>query len=222
MLSAKRWIFGLVELCLFCCLLISVRLCLLPLSSRTGDGVKIGYARVSTRDQDLAYQVDALKAAGCDKIFREKASGANKDRPQLAAALDYLRPGDTLVVWKLDRLGRTTRGLLDLAELLRSKGAEFASLTDSIDTGTSAGRVVFTLLAAFAEMERDLIRERTRAGLAVARARGRTGGRKGLDPDKVASLQTLAKDRTRTTASICKALGISRSTFYKYAPSSGV
>ena len=137
----------------------------------------VGYARVSTRDQNLASQVAALKAAGAEKIFEDYASGARRERPGLSAALDYIRPGDTLTVWKLDRLGRSLRDLLDLSAQLEARGIHLRSLTDMLDTSTSSGRLIFHVLASLAEMERDLIRERTKVGLDAARARGRTGGR---------------------------------------------
>lgn len=177
--------------------------------------MKIGYARVSTGEQSTAMQLDAL-AKDCEKVFQEVVSGAAKDRPQLAAALEFARPGDVLVVWKLDRLGRTSRRLVELVHQLRDKGIEFQSLTEGIDTTTSMGRFFFTIMAALAEMELELIKERTRAGLAAARARGRKGGRKALAPEKIKAIQTLAADRSNTPAFICKTLGISRATFYKY------
>ena len=137
----------------------------------------VGYARVSTQDQDLALQLDALQAAGCERVYTEKASGAQRDRPQLQAALDYMRPDDTLVVWKLDRLARSLRQLLDTVEVLHARQIGLRSLTEAIDTSTPGGTLVFHLFGALAEFERSIIRERTRAGLAAARARGRTGGR---------------------------------------------
>lgn len=139
--------------------------------------MSVGYARVSTHDQDLALQLDALHVTGCERIFTEKASGAQRDRPQLHAALDYMRADDTLVVWKLDRLARSLRQLLDTVEALHSRHIGLRSLTEAIDTGTPGGTLVFHLFGALAEFERSIIREWTRAGLAAARARGRTGGR---------------------------------------------
>src|SRR4029453_14172599 len=136
----------------------------------------IGYARVSTQEQDLALQLDALRAAGCERIYTEKASGAQRDRPQLQAALDYMRADDTLVVWKLDRLARALRQLLDTVETLHARQMGLRSLTEAIDTSTPGGTLVFHLFGALAEFERSLIRERTRAGLAAARARGRPRG----------------------------------------------
>src|SRR5882762_5361393 len=137
----------------------------------------IGYARVSTQDQSPALQLDALRAAGCDRIFEEKASGAQRDRPELKAALEYMRDGDVLVVWKLDRLARSLGQLIDTVDSLKERGIGFRSLTEQIDTTTPAGKLTFHIFGAMAEFERSIIRERTRAGLDAARARGRTGGR---------------------------------------------
>ena len=133
----------------------------------------VGYARVSTQDQDLSLQLDALQAAGCDKVFTEKASGAQRDRPQLQAALEYMRSQDTLVVWKLDRLARSLKQLIETVEGLGERGIGLRSLTESLDTTTSGGKLVFHLFAALAEFERSVIRERTRSGLQSARRRGR-------------------------------------------------
>ena len=138
----------------------------------------VGYARVSTADQDLALQLDALAAAGCAKVFEDRASGARADRPGLRAALDYARDGDVLVTWKLDRLGRSLPHLIETVAALEQRGVGFRSLTEAIDTTTPGGRLVFHMFAAHGQFERDLIRERTRAGLAAAAARGRTGGRR--------------------------------------------
>jgi DNA invertase Pin-like site-specific DNA recombinase len=140
----------------------------------------IGYARISTADQSLAPQVDALKAAGCAEIFEDCVSGAKTDRPGLNEALDHLRSGDTLIVWKLDRLGRSMSHLIDTVRDLDQRGVGFRSLTEGIDTTTSGGTLVFHLFGALAQFERDLIRERTRAGLSAAAARGRKGGRKAV------------------------------------------
>ena len=145
----------------------------------------VGYARVSTREQDLSLQIDALKQAGCGRIFRDKASGAKSERPGLSAALSYVREGDTLLVWRLDRLGRSLRHLIENVTALEERSIGFRSLQESIDTTTSGGRLVFHVFGALAEFERSLIRERTRAGLESARARGRKGGRpRALDPKK--------------------------------------
>ena len=152
----------------------------------------VGYARVSTQDQDPALQLDALTAAGCGKVYREKASGAQRDRPELIAAIEYMREGDTLVVWKLDRLARSIKQLIETVENLGALGIGFRSLTEAIDTTTAGGKLVFHIFAALAEFERGVIRERTLAGLQAARARGRKGGRPpalstkdGLFPTKV-------------------------------------
>ena len=151
----------------------------------------IGYARVSTQDQDPALQLDALRAAGCAKTFEDRASGARTDRPGLRQALDYARDGDVLVVWKLDRLGRSLPHLLETVAGLERRGVGFRSLTEAIDTTTPGGRLVFHLFGALGEFERDLIRERTRAGLEAAAARGRKGGRKA-----VVTAEKLARART--------------------------
>src|SRR5437868_5612677 len=140
--------------------------------------MQIGYARISTGEQTLDLQLDALKAAGCDKVFTDTASGAKTERPGLSDALSHVRPGDVLVVWRLDRLGRSLRDLIDRLLELDQRGVGFKSLTESIDTTTPGGKLIFHIFGALAEFERDLIRERTNAGLAAARARGRLGGRK--------------------------------------------
>jgi DNA invertase Pin-like site-specific DNA recombinase len=177
----------------------------------------IGYARVSTIDQTLALQQDALTAAGCQEIYTDTASGAATDRPGLASALSHLRSGDTLVVWRLDRLGRSLPHLIATVAALAKRGVGFRSLQEQIDTTTSGGKLVFHVFGALAEFERDLIRERTHAGLAAARARGRLFGRpKALSPRKIEQLRTLAKDEHNTIAEICQTLGISRSTYYRY------
>lgn len=183
--------------------------------------MKIGYARVSTEDQNLALQKDALAAAGCERVFEEKESGARTDRAGLVEALRFARPGDTLVVWRLDRLGRSLPDLVKVVGELEKAGIGFESLTEKIETGTAAGRLVFHVFAALAEFERNVIRERTKAGLAAARARGRKGGRPGVPAEKVRAIQALATDRSKSPSEICKALGVSRATFYKYAVGSG-
>jgi DNA invertase Pin-like site-specific DNA recombinase len=177
----------------------------------------IGYARISTTDQTLALQQDALKAAGCMKIFTDTASGSRTDRPGLAEALSFAREGDTLVVWRLDRLGRSLAHLIETVKGLHDLGIHFKSLQEQLDTTSSGGKLVFHFFGALAEFERDLIRERTMAGIAAARARGRQGGRPGLSVEKVWQLRTLAADRTNSVGGICKTLGISRATFYRYA-----
>src|SRR5690349_18671463 len=152
----------------------------------------IGYARVSTLDQDPALQLDALSAAGCTKIFEDQASGARADRPGLQCALDHVREGDVLVVWKLDRLGRSLAHLLEVVTALEQRGVGFRSITEAIDTTTPGGRLVFHLFGALGQFERDLIRERTRAGLTAAAARGRKGGRKPvIDTEKLARARSM-------------------------------
>jgi DNA invertase Pin-like site-specific DNA recombinase len=181
-------------------------------------GVQLGYARVSTEDQNLSLQLDALGAATCARIFEEKITGTKADRPALANALDHVRAGDTLVVWRLDRLGRSLTELIHLMTTLEQRGVAFKSLTEQLDTTTSGGKLIFHIFAALAEFERNLIRERTQAGLAAARARGRRGGRpKRLDtPKKVAMAQALHDDKSNSINEICRTLGISRSTLYRY------
>lgn len=152
----------------------------------------VGYARVSTLDQDPALQLDALAAAGCTKVFEDRASGVRTDRAGLLAALDYVRDGDVLVTWKLDRLGRSLPHLIETVAALEKRGVGFRSITEAIDTTTPGGRLVFHLFGALGQFERDLIQERTRAGLAAAAARGRTGGRKPvMTEDKLKRAQTL-------------------------------
>lgn len=176
----------------------------------------IGYARVSTPDQILDSQIQALKASGCERIFSDTASGGRMDRAGLNKALSHLRAGDVLVVWKLDRLGRTTRGMLEFSKELEARQVGLKSLTDHIDTTTPAGRMFFTLMAAFAEMERELIRERTQAGLAVARARGRKGGRPHLMTQaKIEAAKAMLKDPNLTAKEIASALAVSRTTLYR-------
>ena len=182
----------------------------------------IGYARVSTDDQNLDLQLDALKKAGCEQLFTDQVSGAAALKTGLEAALAYLREGDTLVVWKLDRLGRTVKGLVELADLLNSRGIQFRSLTDGIDTSTAAGRFFFHMMAALAEMERDLIRERTTAGLAAARARGRKGGRKlKLDDAKRDAARKLLEAGT-PVVDVAKTLGVGRATLYRHLSGSSL
>jgi DNA invertase Pin-like site-specific DNA recombinase len=177
----------------------------------------IGYARVSTQDQNLDLQEDALKGSGCEKVFNDIASGSKADRKGLKGALQFARKGDTLVVWKLDRLGRSIRDLIDTVALLHQNEIGFKSLQENIDTTTSGGKLVFHFFGALAEFERDIIRERTRAGLTAARARGRKGGRpKIMDEKKIALAKTLHNDKTQNISDICKILGIKRATLYKY------
>jgi DNA invertase Pin-like site-specific DNA recombinase len=177
----------------------------------------IGYARVSTLDQTLALQQDALTAAGCEHIYTDTVSGSVTTRPGLTQALSHLRAGDTLVVWRLDRLGRSLPHLIETVSALVRRGVGFRSLQEQIDTTTSGGKLVFHVFGALAEFERDLIRERTHAGLAAARARGRLFGRpKVLTAQQVKQLRSLAEDERNTVGEICQTLGISRATFYRY------
>lgn len=180
--------------------------------------MNIGYARVSTGDQTLDLQLDALTKADCNRVFTETASGARSDRPILKEAIAYIRPGDTLVVWRLDRLGRSLQHLIDVVRELEEQGIGFRSLTEQIDTTTPSGKLVFHVFGALAEFERDLIRERTHAGLAAARARGRKGGRpKALaDPKRLALAQALYSGGQTDIITICQTLGISRATLYRY------
>jgi len=179
-------------------------------------GHLLGYCRVSTSEQDVALQRDALEAAGCYRVFVDQASGALDARPALSEVLDQLRPGDTLVVWRLDRLGRSIRHLIDSLAALDARGVGFRSLTESIDTTSSGGRLVFHLFAALAQFERELIRDRTMAGLASARARGRTGGRPPqLSGDQVKTARRLYEQKDLTVAQIGEVLGVSRTTVYR-------
>ena len=182
--------------------------------------MKIGYARVSTKEQELSLQLDALKKAGCTKIYQEKITGAKKERPELQKLLDHLREGDTVVIWKLDRLGRSLKDLVSLINDIQGRGAGLKSLNDAIDTSTPSGKLTFHLFAALAEFERDIIRKRTLAGLEAARARGRNGGRpKGLSKEaqhKAVVAEKLYKEGELTTTQICKELSISRNTLYSY------
>lgn len=181
----------------------------------------IGYARVSTIDQTVHLQQDALAAAGCEKVFTDTISGSTSARPGLDEALEFVRPGDTLVVWRLDRLGRSLRHLIDTITELHAKGIGFRSLTEHIDTTTSTGKLIFHIFGALAEFERDLIRERTQAGLAAARARGRTGGRrKVLTPQKIVMAQSLFNDPNNKIEDICATLHVSRATLYRYIDTS--
>lgn len=179
----------------------------------------IGYARVSTRDQNPAVQTDALNAAGCERIFTETASGAQRDRPELTAALDYLRAGDTLVVWKLDRLARSVRQLVETAEDLRQREIGLKILTQQIDTTTAGGRLFFHIISAMAEFERELTLERTQAGLATARALGRRGGRKpALGPAEIKRAKAMLMDPTITVEEVAHQLGVQPSTLYRHIP----
>lgn len=178
---------------------------------------RIGYARVSTDDQHLDLQRDALQRAGCSVIYEETASGKSAGRPELDQCRKALRAGDSLVVWRLDRLGRSLPDLVQIVAELEQAGIGFESLTEKIETGSAAGRLIFHVFAALAEFERNLIRERTYAGLAAARARGRAGGRKPkLDADQVREIKALLCDPAIPVADIARRYGISRTTLYKH------
>jgi DNA invertase Pin-like site-specific DNA recombinase len=177
----------------------------------------IGYARVSTRAQDLALQLDALERAGCERIFKDVGSGTIRQRPELDACLDYLRPADTLVVWRLDRLGRSLRHLVDLVGGLQEREIAFRSLSEAIDTATPAGRLQLHLFAALAEFERELIRERSQAGREAALARGRKGGRPPLvTAEKLAAAAAMRAQGELTMAQIARTLSVGRSTLYEH------
>lgn len=178
----------------------------------------IGYARVSTNDQNLKLQLDALKLANCTRVFTDKISGSRNDRPGLSEALSHLRHGDTLVVWKLDRLGRTVKGLVDLVSDLESQNVNFKSLTDGIDTTNTAGRFFFNVMASLAQMERELTLERTKAGLVAARQLGRIGGRKRVMTDsKVKSARKLLA-AGQAPRDVAHDLGVSMATLYRWIP----
>ena len=177
----------------------------------------VGYARVSTQDQKLELQRDALNGAGCERIFEDKASGVKAMRPGLNEAVAFMRPGDTLVIWKLSRLGRSLKQLIEAVQMLQDKGIELRSLHESIDTNTATGKLLFHIVAAFAQFERDNMIENTKAGLEAARARGKKGGRKpAMDAKKLALARTLRADPTLPIGDICKTLGVSKATFYRY------
>ena len=178
----------------------------------------IGYARISTQDQTLDLQRDALEKAGCEQIYTDRVSGTKAERKGLTEALSHLREGDTLVVWRLDRLGRSLRHLIDTITKLHERGVGFKSLQENIDTTTSGGKLVFHIFGALAEFEREIIRERTQAGLQSARSRGKVGGRpKALTLKEVQMLRNMAADKSLTVSDICRTLGIGRTTFYRYA-----
>jgi len=188
--------------------------------------MKIGYARISTSEQSFNLQIDALEKLGCEKIYKETVSGARSKRPVLNELLQNLRSGDVLVIWKLDRLGRSLKHLVGLVGELMDKDVGLQSINDPIDTTTSHGRLTFNIFASLAEFERDLIRERTQAGLQAARARGRLGGRpKGLSPKALstaAAAETLYREGKLSTSEIANMLGISKSTLYSYLQYRGV
>lgn len=180
----------------------------------------IGYARVSTQDQNLELQREALLKAGCKKIFSDKISGSRAERPGLGKAMELLRDGDSLVVWKLDRLGRSVKNLVDLVGDLAREGVHFKSLTDSIDTTTASGRFFFHVMASLAEMERELTVERTRAGLEIARQLGRKGGRRRQMTDsKIASAKKLLANGV-PPRDVAQNLGVSVPTLYRWLPAS--
>jgi DNA invertase Pin-like site-specific DNA recombinase len=182
----------------------------------------VGYARVSTGEQNLAMQLDALTAAGCEEIYHDEMSGAKALRPGLQKALEFVRSGDTLIVWRLDRLGRSIKDLIEKVEALKQRDIGFKSLHENIDTTTPSGKLQFHVFSALAEFERDLIRERTLAGLRAARARGIKGGRKReMTSDKVAMAAKLIQDKSIPIKDICKTLGISKPTLYRYVGPGG-
>ncbi len=184
-------------------------------SATTTSHYRLGYARVSTLQQDEALQRDALQAAGCDRIFVDKASGKLESRPALDALLDQIRPGDTVVVWRLDRLGRSLRHLIETIADLEHRGVAFVSLTENIDTSTPGGRLVFHVFGALSEFERDLIRERTAAGLAAARARGRVGGRPTVWTEAKLRTARAHASGEHDVATIARVLGVSRASVYR-------
>ena len=182
-------------------------------------GTFVGYARVSTLDQKPELQLEALNAAGCQKTFVEKASGSKEDRPQLQATLDYMREGDTLVVWKLDRLARSMKQLIEAVDQLKARQIGFRSLTEAIDTTTAAGELFFHIFGALAQFERSIIRERTNAGIKAALARGRKGGRPSkVKADDVRAALTLLNDPEISVRRAAAKLGLSVSTLYRHAP----
>lgn len=181
----------------------------------------LGYARVSTQDQNLAMQRTALTSAGCEKVYEDKISGTRAERPGLDKVLEMLREGDTLVVWKLDRLGRSVKHLVDLVSALAARGVHFKSLTDSIDTGTPSGRFFFHVMASLAEMERELMVERTQAGLEAARRMGRKGGRRRQMTDsKIGAAKKLLADGV-PPRDVARNLGVSIPTLYRWVPAGG-
>ena len=182
----------------------------------------VGYARVSTQDQNLDLQRLALEKAGCTKLYQDQLSGTKNNRPGLQLALEVLRKGDTLVVWKLDRLGRTVKGLIDLVNQLHQKDIHFKSITDNVDTSTPSGRFFFHVMASLAQMERELVAERTKAGLAAAKAQGRVGGRKRkMTISKIESAKKLLASGT-TPKDVARNLGVSVPTLYRWIPASSV
>jgi len=177
-----------------------------------------GYARVSTEQQNLDRQLDALRKYGCDMIYNEKMTGTKRDRPELAKILDRMTEGDTVVIESLSRLGRSTKDLIELTELFQSKGVHLVSLKEQIDTSTSTGKLLFTLMSAIAQFERDVIADRTREGLKSARARGRTGGRPRTDADAVRKAIKLYNTRQYSIREIEELTGVKKSTLYRNLP----
>lgn len=185
--------------------------------------MKIGYARISTFDQNLDLQQDVLARAGCEKVFTDTASGAKDDRAGLIAAIKFARAGDSLVVWKLDRLGRSLKHLIETVNRMSEKEIGFVSLQENVDTTTPGGKLVFHIFGALAEFERELIRERTNAGLRAARSRGRLGGRPSkLSPKQIQMAKKLMSDDSNSVTEICRTLNVSRSTLYRYCRLSNV
>lgn len=179
----------------------------------------VGYGRISSRDQNTDLQMRALKATGCERIFTEKASGARRDRPQLAAALEFMQPGDTLVVWKLDRFARSLKQLIETVERLDAQDIRFRSLTENIDTETAGGRVIYHLFGALADFERSIIHDRLIAGLAAARAKGRVGGRpRALKDNDLAAARALLADHSIPVGEVARRLDISPATLYRHFP----
>ena len=184
---------------------------------KRGGQMNIGYARISTTNQLIDMQVDALSKIGCEQIYTDTGSGRNFDRKELQVCLKALRKGDKLYVWKLDRLGRSVRHLIKTVQALSERGVEFVSLSEKIDTSSSGGKLVFNVFSALAEFERDLISERTKEGLAAARKRGRKGGRpKKLDNEQIKIAKTLLLDPEQTVTGVAKHLGVGRNTLYRY------
>ena len=184
--------------------------------------MRIGYARVSTGEQKMDLQLDALEDDECERIYREKTSGAAKSRPELEKCIDSLRDGDTLVVWRLDRFGRSLKDLVSKMETLEDRGVDFVSLTEGIDTTTAQGKLTFHIFGALAEFERELGRERTMAGLRAARERGRVGGRpRALSEEDIPELQALMKDDSVSTKQICERFDVSKATLYRYVGPNG-
>ncbi len=181
--------------------------------------MKIGYARVSTQEQNLDLQTQALNSAGCEKIYLEKASGAQRDRPELKEALNYMRQGDILIVWKLDRLARSMNQLIETISLLDQKGIGLHSITEAFDTTTAGGKLIFHIFGALAEFERAVIRERTLAGLKVAREQGRIGGRpRSISGSDITMAKAMLKEPGITIAQIARRLNVSPATLYRHIP----